>query len=413
MQNIKKLFSRLKKLAIISTSILIFSQIKLPAGKKAKNITIFIHGTFMPEFAFLNPFKTYNQTIDCNDRYYKCLKKLRKDPILYQDAIMLEEGLQKIDSTILFEYSQFNLIPVYSKKGAYQSIGAYDMIAKHINKSLCNQEYYTYGFLGILSDNYRKEAGHNLYKALYKIVKKNSKENYKTFITICSYSHGGNVALYLADAENIYKKNLKIDRLILYATPIQKETAHYSEDKIFKNIYNFYSQADNIQHNDSFSTSSSKSFKTFKDYYLKNNLKNEKAIDIRILAQDDPEIFGHFNFWYLNKYNCPNKSKEIEEVYSFLSPLPIAILTPVFVSLTEKALESKEVSISLRSENNQLKIVLLDSNNQVIDKAPLSINPLLEKVQNYAKTSWQPYATTDETTRLGVGIVAALESIIS
>lgn len=413
MQNLKNILFKIKNLAIISTSILIFSQIKIPQGKKTKNITIFIHGTFMPGLALLNPFKTYNQTIDCNDRYYKCLKKLRQDPILYQDAIMLEEDLQKIDSTILFEYSQFNLIPAHSKKGAYQAIGAYDMIAKYINKNLCNQEYYTYGFLGILSDNYRKEAGHNLYKSLNKIIKKNSKENYKTSITICAYSHGGNVALYLADAENIYKKNLKIDKLILYATPVQKETAHFSENKIFKNIYSFYSQADNVQHNDSFSTSSSKSFKTFKEYYLSNNLKNDKVIDVRLLAQDDPEIFGHFNFWYFNKYNWTNKSKEIEDIFNFLNPLPIAILTPVFLNLVEKYLNLKEVDISLRSENNKIQVVLLNQDNkEIICKAP-EIDGLLEKIQNYAKTTWQSYTDTDETTKLGVGIMAAIESIIS
>jgi len=414
MLNIKTILFKFKNLALISLSILLFSRIQLPTNKKTRHITVFIHGTFMPGLAFLNPFKTYNQTIDNNDRYYKCLKKLRLDPILYQDAIMLEEGLQKIDSTILSQYCQFNLMPAHSKKGAYQAIGAYDMIHKYINKtSLNNHEYYTFGFSGILSDQYRKEAGHDLYKELYKIVKKNSKDNYKTIINLCSYSHGGNVSLYLAQAEDYYKKNIKVDKLILYGTPIQKETALFVEHKIFKNVYSFYSQADGVQHNDSFSTSSSQSFKTFKEFYANNNCDNTKVIDIRLLAQDDPAIFGHFNFWYFNRYeNWPNKSKEIDEVYTSLNPLPIAILTPIFIYLINKSSNIKELDISIKSEDQKLKIVLLDTiNNQILCISP-EINQLIEKIQNYAKTSWQPYSKADETTKLGVSILAALQSLI-
>lgn len=418
MLNIKKILLKFKSLIIILAIILLASQIKLPANKKTKNITIFIHGTFMPGLAFLNPFKTYNQTIDHNDRYYKCLKKLRQDPILYQDSIMLEEGLKKIDSAILFQYWQFNLMPGHSKKGAYQAIGAYDMLFKHLNKTVNTNEYYTFGFSGILSDSFRKEAGHDLYKAIHKIIKKNSKDNYKTSITICSYSHGGNVALYLADAEDTYKKNIKIDQLILYATPIQKETAFFADHKIFKNIYSFYSQADGVQHNDSFSTSSSQSFKTFKEFYSNYNITNSKAIDIRLLAQDDPTIFGHFNFWYFNKYdNWPNKSKEIDEVCSLLNPLPIAILTPIFINAINKVinknLKIKEIDISIKSENNVLKIIIIDPiTNQIMYEAP-KIHNILEKIQNYAKITWQPYTKTDETAKLGLSILTALQSLIS
>ena len=174
---------------------------------------------------------------------------------------------------------------------------------------------------------------------LNKIIKKYLQEGYKPVITICAYSHGGNVALYLSDAENIYKESLKIDKLVLYGTPIQEETALFAHDEIFKKIYNFYSQADQVQHNDSFSTSSSQSFRTFKDLYNYNSRYKldyyQKIIDIRLLAQDDAMIFGHFNFWYFNRYSSwPTKVKpEIEEVCSFLDPLPIAILTPIFLYL--------------------------------------------------------------------------------
>ncbi len=414
----KKLRSKLKTLIYILILILISTHLSIHSKKAVKNVTIFIHGTFMPGLALLNPFKTYNQTVSPNDRYYKCLKRLRQDPVLYEDSIMLEEGLKKIDSTILYQYSQFNLIPAHSKKGAYQAIGAYDMLSKYINHNK-NSDYYTFGFSGILSDNYRKEAGHLLYHELNKIIKKYLQEGYKPVITICAYSHGGNVALYLSDAENIYKESLKIDKLVLYGTPIQEETALFAHDEIFKKIYNFYSQADQVQHNDSFSTSSSQSFRTFKDLYNYNSKYKldyyQKIIDIRLLAQDDAMIFGHFNFWYFNRYSSwPTKVKpEIEEVCSFLDPLPIAILTPIFLYLVDQTDQSNQIDISILANNQELNILATDTINNKIISQTNNLEIVLNKIQKYAKSSWQPYTNTDETTRLGVGILAALQSLIT
>jgi hypothetical protein len=41
------------------------------------------------------------------------------------------------------------------------------------------------------------------------------------------------------------------------------------------------------------------------------------------------------------------------------------------------------------------------------------IHNILEKIQNYAKITWQPYTKTDETAKLGLSILTALQSLIS
>ena len=61
-----------------------------------------------------------------------------------------------------------------------------------------------------------------------------------------THSHGGNVALHLAELNN-NKSNLKIDELILLACPVQKRTCHLIADNMFTKAYSFYSNIDMIQ----------------------------------------------------------------------------------------------------------------------------------------------------------------------
>jgi hypothetical protein len=108
---------------------------------------------------------------------------------------------------------------------------------------------YIFGWSGKLSFKERKKEAGILYNDLYMLIK-SYKEKYdkQPYIRIITHSHGGNVALNLA---NEYIKDphpsMAIDELILLACPVQKETAAYAASPLFKKIYSLYSHGDIIQ----------------------------------------------------------------------------------------------------------------------------------------------------------------------
>lgn len=217
-----------------------------------KPVTIFIHGTLLPVFYILNFYKTYNNKTNSEDWYTKCLKKLRVNPILQEDSLILSEGLIKISPDILNQYNQQILPTNLCKIAAYHAIGAYNNISKFVQQNNIDTDYYTFGFLGLLSDKHRKETALILYKNLNLLKERYNQENYDPEFTLIGYSHGGNIILYLGFVEQIEKKQLTITNTLLFGTPIYQETAIYSKENIFQKIINIYSQGDNIQNHDTF-----------------------------------------------------------------------------------------------------------------------------------------------------------------
>lgn len=109
------------------------------------------------------------------------------------------------------------------------------------------EHFYSFGWSGELDAQVRKEAAQELYDQLKKLMLSYVVQ-YAAVpkVTIITHSHGGNVALNLAGI--IAQENpIIIDRLILLACPVQKETAPFVNSELFKNIYAFYSLNDQIQ----------------------------------------------------------------------------------------------------------------------------------------------------------------------
>lgn len=106
--------------------------------------------------------------------------------------------------------------------------------------------FYLFGWSGELDTQARKDAAQVLYNALKQLI-----TDYFTqygsppLITIISHSHGGNVVLNLATL--CEENELWIERLVLMACPVQRETAHLIAHGMFKKIYALYSRADLVQ----------------------------------------------------------------------------------------------------------------------------------------------------------------------
>lgn len=381
--------------------------------KKEQNITIFIHGTFMPEFAILSPYQTYTQNLNDQDFYSKSIEKIRNNKEIYQDSLTLNTGFHKISKKIIQNYTKQKLNKEQSRLGAYHLIGLYNNINESIFKNSNKNIYYTFGFSGLLSNNHRKETSQTLYNCLTNLIKKKSKKNIKLNINLVSFSHGGNVALYLAEVENKYRKNLEINNLVLLGTPIQKETVHFAKSQIFKKIINIYSEADSIQIKDTISTLGQTHRK------INDLIKYKKDIyNIRLLADKNKDAFGHSNFWCLGKYGYshyfwqPTKTKNVLE---FLDPLPIVTLIPCFISIIEnlrQKLSNKilDLDISLKVKEKKFLIKAYKHNSNKTLYTSQDISNILIKSKDYLSKTWLPYCNNSEIIKTAKAFWLAFKS---
>ncbi len=106
---------------------------------------------------------------------------------------------------------------------------------------------YAFGWSGELSFDARKKEARNLYNALNLLIDEYTiKYNTPPMLTLITHSHGGNVALNLANIKDSHSK-LCIDQMILLACPVQDETKDLVTNPFFKRIYSFYSTSDMMQ----------------------------------------------------------------------------------------------------------------------------------------------------------------------
>ncbi|MBP9765180.1 hypothetical protein KBD08_02490 [Candidatus Babeliales bacterium] len=236
-----------------------------------KWITVFIHGSFSlrPHLSISNIFKMLYDTIE-ESVYYRSTEINRRDPFFYKNQAMSGLGLHKIDIT-----------HPHNNAAAPILAASFEQISNEVGYP-ASEEYYTFGWSGLISNKLRYLEAGFLYQDLERIVRKIRKEGFEPKIRLIGYSHGGNLALQLgalyttkSDADKI-----TIDELWLLGTPIQVETDYLINSPIFKKIYNFYSKADRVQTLDCFSF---KRFFSGKKFTKRSNFKvPEKLYQIKI-----------------------------------------------------------------------------------------------------------------------------------
>lgn len=108
------------------------------------------------------------------------------------------------------------------------------------------ESIYIFGWPGDLDPVVRKSSAQALYNDLSQLIAEHQKKHgAPPHITVITHSHGGNVVLNLAPL--CKECEITIDRLILMACPVQKETADFSAHPLFKKIYALQSRADFVQ----------------------------------------------------------------------------------------------------------------------------------------------------------------------
>jgi hypothetical protein len=106
------------------------------------------------------------------------------------------------------------------------------------------EHFYQFGWSGELSVAARERAAKELSEELSALVGKyRDKYGKDPYLTVITHSHGGNVALNL----DKFNKDYIINRLVILACPVQKETKDLIKSGLFQEIYSLYSTFDSIQ----------------------------------------------------------------------------------------------------------------------------------------------------------------------
>lgn len=290
-----------------------------PLSSCPKEITVFIHGSLFSGFSFLRPFRLYRDRLSDDYSFRKMHKILRGHPLLKEQQLLLDEGMTHITQENIEAFRTGTLSNEQKRYAAYCVVSSYAMIESSYRSSE-PREYYLFGWNGILSDRSRKSAAHSLYKKLCEL---RAKYGSRLQINLVTHSHGGNVALYLAYWEAIYKYKLSVQSLSLYGTPIQPETATFIFSRFFNAIFNFYSLGDRVQRADIVSVKSHKCFRTLGD--CRPDIKKIKGLqraDILLSFNMWPRSFNHSHLFLLGRS---------QKIITSIDPLPIVVINSAFI----------------------------------------------------------------------------------
>jgi len=251
-------------------------------GGKELWMTVFVHGTFHAGLTFLSYNSVSKDKLSAS-RYQYIMRKIRRDPIFYQNQPILDLGLIQVTPSLTL--SDTTTTPF----SAYPIIQTYAEILEQVAPGKEKNQFYTFGWPGLISKASRQRQALYLYNALCRELERYKTKGIKPHIRLITFSHGGNVALGMGaihtiltnvkterfasqdckesiasmekilsnvkkrkDTTNPYAhtpitNDLCIDELVLLAVPIQPETDFFCHCSLFKKIYSFYSDEDGIQ----------------------------------------------------------------------------------------------------------------------------------------------------------------------
>lgn len=353
-------------------------------------INVFVHGSFSlkPHLSLTNMMNMLYDAIE-ESIYHRATEINRRDPFYHKNQAMLGFGLQRMH------------IDAPNKDEAARILGySFEQISQIAGNKPSN-EYYAYGWSGLVSHSLRYIEAEHMYTDLIALKEEYERKGINPKFRIISYSHGGNMALQLGAIFVTKPKTEKlyIDELFFLGTPIQRETDYLINSPVFRRIYNIYSQKDSVQRLDFFS------FKRFFSNQRFQNRRNfeipDKVTQYRIQVSDykpknkktDPntplpknkkqikKLFkkssycpGHFEMWFLG-WTLLTFRKDFP-----LNPLPIAAILPL---LTLDHSKYPELSHDLNVDINVTteKITFVDRTPRYKRNKPKLIRPFLSQDQ--------------------------------
>lgn len=367
-------------------------------GKHAQDIwvTVFVHGSFSlkPHLTFGNALNVIFDRIE-NSVYYRSTEINRRDHFFHKNQVMLGLGLKKID------------LDHPNKEEAARIIAAtYERVSQYAGNAP-SDEYYAFGWSGLVSHKLRYLEAGILYQQLYDVIKNLKAQGKNPKVRVISYSHGGNLSIQLG-AVHVTKtpaEQFTIDELYLNGTPVQIETDYLINSPVFKRVYNIYSKADSIQKLDFFS------FKRFFSRRKFTNRKNfqlpDKLTQIRLsitdytpkdlnsnipFPRDEKELRkhftkctydpGHFELWFMG-WTILSYRKNFP-----FNPLPIIDFLPIIVKdLHSSPNISNDVIVKVLPYKESMEIYNYEKfvyHQELVMEKPFLPKTLMESLQTTA-----------------------------
>lgn len=340
--------------------IILLNSSALCADDKDLWATIFIHGTIKSHLSMRNIATIWQGNVS-KSAYATISRYFREHPIFKTQQAMQGIGLQRIT---------FN--DVINGSGAAATAHVVDYFTKQLRPNEKNF-YYTFGWSGLLSATTRKKAASKLYHKLVQLKEQACRQDKNLRLRIIAFSHGGNVALNLANLENEYKRGLAINELILLAMPVQQDTDFLVTHPMFCGwIYHLYSFNDLVQGLDHISSNyftCHHKFTPRRDFCLPDNLVQvevsvtnviETACVYRRTKQQGKMPVqtyhinpGHSEFWTFGW--APRGYRNYFPLY----PQPIVVFVPHLVHAAQQAVNKghRDLTLDIKPARELITII--------------------------------------------------------
>lgn len=326
-------------------------------------VNVFVHGIVRPVATIGDMVSIAHQNVN-KTRYKHITRYVRKNSFTHRTQA--SQGIGLIPIKLKSNYDDHN--------GARAMVATFKKLDQHANLLYgahidSHELYYTYGWSGLLCYSSRQKASLFLYQKLIRLVKELKAKNLNPKIRVLAFSHGGNVAVQMAnfDPWSTLKSKLNIDELITLGMPVHRENDVLIRHPMFKKVYHFYSLGDIPQTLDFVSTDYAASHRRYQArpcFEIPDKLTQIQVQFSQDIARTKP-------FTPINKYRKSSYSPSHVEMWSFgwspqgynrrspLFPFPTVAFAPYIV----QALRTKpELGRNLIAEiyPSQEKIVLTD-----------------------------------------------------
>lgn len=306
--------------------------------KRKHMLVIFVHGTILPLPNLSAMHDWVNGVIESNySPYISCLR----DKGMWPHQPIGPLGFHKV-------------VPSWSSNATGAQLFGW-LLQEMYNLLPDNEQAtiypYTFGWDGELSLKSRKIQAKNLLSSIENLIKSHRRKHQFDFIEtmILAHSHGGNVALHMAD-NVVEKPTVQIDHLFLFGTPIHGETQLNAKTSLFKNVYNIHSSGDAVQVGDIVSTKRHIWGRVFKHPYVVDapNIK-------QILVQVGSYNPTHTELWFFERPEVLFFRKKFPT-----APIPVAAFVPLILREIKKTKDKDHfLKLTLNVSPSILQITLV------------------------------------------------------
>jgi len=354
-------------------------------------VTVFVHGTVGTEFNMFSPLHCLSDTASETTLSTRLSRKFRSHPYLQHDQLISQEGMIEIPYDRIQRYRNEKTQDIDTRNAWYHILATYDDIAHRVGVASGKQHYVLFGWTGLLSNRARKRAGYDLYQQL-RSLRRRIRNAYgcEPRMRVVTHSHGGNVALWAAQAAAEDEAAMQIDMLFMMATPIQPETIEFIRLPFYKTIISSYSRGDSIQGSDFLSTSHHQSYQRMADLGDLNAAVRESGgvrADMQYVINLQHHVVTHANMWLMGKSN---------PILTCMQPLPLVAVVPAFFACVDEHTSYTQYQAHLYNSPGHCVSQLVGVDGvlrSLVYRSP-NLYSLIERGQTRTNRIWDPVDTS-------------------